>query len=281
MKRKAYAKINLALDVKKRLANGYHDLEMIMVPIDLYDEITLTLIEKDEIILKSNITTIPLDESNIVYKIAKAIKDLYRIKQGFQFYIEKNIPSEAGLAGGSTDGACALHLLNDSLNLDLSLDKMVEISKKIGADIPFCLYSKPALVKGIGEKIELIDTKVNYDLLLIKPEAGVKTKEAFETLDLDCCDHPNIAQMKEALSTNSYDLLVASLGNSLEQSALRLNEDIKKIKEELKQLGFYSLMSGSGSCVFALSQDKELLEKGYQFFKQKYNFVKKVKIKSS
>ena len=157
MKVRAYAKINLALDVVRRREDGYHDLEMIMAPIELHDLIYIE--EFDEgIVITSNNYKMPTDERNIMYKVAKILIDRYQINKGVQIHIYKHIPTQAGLAGGSADGAAVLKAMNKMFHLKLSYEKLAEIGKEVGADIPFCVYERLAVVKGIGEKLDLIDS---------------------------------------------------------------------------------------------------------------------------
>ena len=151
---KAYGKINLSLDVVSRREDGYHNLKSIMLPINIYDVIDIEL--ADEMQYQCNID-LPYDNSNIIYRCIEAMKQSANSQQNFKIKIEKNIPLQAGLAGGSSDGACAIRIVNKLLGLNYSFDQLVSIGSKIGADIPFCLYSKPAIVEGIGEKITPID----------------------------------------------------------------------------------------------------------------------------
>ena len=169
--------------------------------------------------------------------------------------------------------------MNQIFQLNLSLETLADIGKEVGADIPFCIYEKTALVKGIGEKLEFISKDFHCYVLLVKPKKGVSTKKSFGMLDLKNAEHPPIMDMKEAIENNDYQGVVNCLGNTLEEPSLKIVPDILKIKEEMKELGFDgALMSGSGSCVFGLTQDQELLEKGYQFFLNRYAFVRKTEI---
>lgn len=278
MKIRAYAKINLALDVVSKRADGYHELDMIMAPITLHDLIYIDRIEKG-IEITSNNYRMPTDERNIMYQVAKILIDRYHIQFGVKIHIFKHIPTQAGLAGGSADGAAVLKAMNQMFRLNLSLETLAHIGKEVGADIPFCIYEQIALVRGIGEKLEFIHSQLNCHLLLVKPKKGVSTKKSFGMLDLIKAEHPSILKMKEAIEENNFPLVVESLGNTLEAPSIDMVEDIKKIKSEMLDLGFAgALMSGSGSCVFGLTLDEEILEKGYEYFKNKYNFVRKTRI---
>ena len=274
MKQRAYAKINLCLDVVRRREDGYHELEMIMAPVNLYD--TLNFEFSDELRLQSNVPYLPLDRRNTIVKAIELLREEYGFKENFEITLQKHIPTQAGMAGGSTDGAAAIRALNKMLQLGMDNEKMVEIAKKVGADVPFCLRSRPAFVTGIGENLEHFRVHTPFYLLLVKPYKGVSTKVAFETLDFSCAEHPDCRRMREALIGNDYDGVLQSLGNTLEQSAFKLVPQIATIKQELLALGFDgALMSGSGSTVFALTRDPELLEKGAAAMRKKAAFIRK------
>ena len=278
MKQRAYAKINLCLDVVRRREDGYHELEMIMAPVNLYD--TLNFEFSDELRLQSNVPYLPLDRRNTIVKAIELLREEYGFKENFEITLQKHIPTQAGMAGGSTDGAAAIRALNKMLQLGMDNDKMVEIAKKVGADVPFCLRSRPAFVTGIGENLEHFRVHTPFYLLLVKPYKGVFTKVAFETLDFSCAEHPDCRRMREALIGNDYDGVLQSLGNTLEQSAFKLVPQIATIKQELLALGFDgALMSGSGSTVFALTRDLELLEKGAAAMRKKAAFIRKTELR--
>ena len=278
MKQRAYAKINLCLDVVRRREDGYHELEMIMAPVNLYD--TLNFEFSDELRLQSNVPYLPLDRRNTIVKAIELLREEYGFKENFEITLQKHIPTQAGMAGGSTDGAAAIRALNKMLQLGMDNDKMVEIAKKVGADVPFCLRSRPAFVTGIGENLEHFRVHTPFYLLLVKPYKGVSTKVAFETLDFSCAEHPDCRRMREALIGNDYDGVLQSLGNTLEQSAFKLVPQIATIKQELLALGFDgALMSGSGSTVFALTRYLELLEKGAAAMRKKAAFIRKTELR--
>lgn len=278
MKIKAYAKVNLALDVVRKREDGYHDLEMIMAPITLHDLIYIHRIDQG-IEITANTQRVPTDERNIMYKVAQILIDRYHIDAGVKIHIYKHIPTQAGLAGGSADGAAVLKAMNQMFRLNLSLETLAAIGKEVGADIPFCIYEKMAVVKGIGEKLEFIDNCFDCHLLLVKPKKGVSTQKSFSMLDLSCANHPDIMNMKKGIENNDYPLVIDSLGNTLEGPSVQMVKDIEIIKKEMKELGFDgALMSGSGSCVFGMTKDKKILENGYNYFKNKYNFVRMTKL---
>lgn len=278
MKVRAYAKINLALDVVRRREDGYHDLEMIMAPIELHDLIYIEEIEEG-IIITSNNYKMPTDERNIMYKVAAIIIERYQINKGVKIHIYKHIPTQAGLAGGSADGAAVLKAMNKMFKLNLSLETLASIGKEVGADIPFCVYEKLAVVRGIGEKLEFIDSDFDCYLLLVKPKKGVSTAKSFKALDISNANHPDIMSMKDGIENNDYDKVIQCLGNSLEAPSIDIVPEIEEIKTDMKNWGFDgALMSGSGSCVFGMTKDKEKLDLSYNYFKNKYYFVRKSKL---
>ena len=278
MKVRAYAKVNLALDVVRKREDGYHELDMIMAPISLHDLIYIDRIAEG-IIITSNTYKMPTDEKNIMYKVAQLLIERYHIPYGVKIHIYKHIPTQAGLAGGSADGAAVLKAMNEMFHLGLSLEELASIGKEVGADIPFCIYEQIALVRGIGERLDFIDTDFSCYLLLVKPKKGVSTKKSFGMLDLNKAEHPHINDMKEAILNDDYLGVVNSLGNTLEAPSIDMVSDIQKIKDDMLRLGFDgALMSGSGSCVFGMTQNEALIDEVYDYFKDNYYFVRKTEI---
>lgn len=266
---KAYGKINLSIDVVGERADGYHLLDMIMLPIDVYDELEIEIADEDSYHSNSDL---PYNQRHIVYKTIEKLRGIYGFKEHFSIKLTKRIPMEAGLAGGSSDGAATIRILNKLLKLNMSLDEMLAFGASIGADVPYCIVSKPARVQGIGEIVREIYPKKDYKILLVKPETGVNTKEAFEQLNYDNCLHPSMDKLEKAFVEGKE--MTYFLGNSLEESARRLNPDVAKIIDELKGFGFKdSLMSGSGSTCFCIVDGDCDLSKAYSYFKERYPFV--------
>lgn len=277
MKERAYAKINLCLNVRGRRDDGYHELEMIMVPIDFYD--TLEMLPSQETRLSNNRTYIPVNEKNTVIKAIQVLRERYGFTEHFDCRLQKHIPTRAGLAGGSADAAAAIRMINRMLNLGMSTQDMIDCARQVGADVPFCILSRPALVKGIGEVIVPFDCRPDFHILLVKPRRGVSTKEAFEICDSTDPAHPDCRRMCEALISGSYDDIIASLGNSLEDAALQLVPEIRQVKQALSTLGFDGvLMSGSGSTVFGITRDEKLLDRAMELLRQQKLFVRKTRI---
>lgn len=278
MKVRAYAKVNLALDVVRKREDDYHDLEMIMVPITLHDLIYIDVIPEG-IEINSNSKTMPRDQKNIMYKVAQLLQERFNLKKGVKITIYKHIPTQAGLAGGSADGAAVIKAMNILFHLNLSYEQMAQLGKEVGADVPFCIYEKTAFVSGIGEKLQFTTKKFEAKLLLVKPRKGVSTKRAFKMLDLTNVQHRDCRLMYQGIEDGNYQQVIENLQNTLEIPSIQLIPEIQTIKDKLIELGFDgSLMSGSGSCVFGITRDEEVLKRGFDYFRQKYYFVRKSEI---
>ena len=252
MKIRAYSKINLALDVIGKREDGYHELRMIMVPLDFYDDIELFYSEEME--YESNRPYIAFDENNTIVKAFNLMKSEFNIENNYKVYLNKLIPTQAGLAGGSTDGASIISFFNRKYNLNLSAEKIRELCLKIGADVLFNYYSKPALVEGLGDKLTFIDIKDNYYVLLVKPKRGVSTKECYKCFDINDCEHPDVDLIVKLLKEGGD--IKPYLKNSLEKPAIELCKGIAKAKKDLTLAGAdFTMVTGSGSTVYTIDKD--------------------------
>ena len=277
MKERAFAKINLCLDVVGRRDDGYHELKMVMVPITFYDILEMNF--ADETSLSLDRSYLPVNEKNTIIKAIRVMQERYGFTQNFACNLSKHIPTRAGLAGGSADAAAAIRMMNRLLRLNLSDEELIETGKLVGADVPFCILNKPALVEGIGEKIMPFRCRPDFEILLVKPRKGVSTKEAFEIVDSQETEHPDCIALMNALIMNDYEGIVRNLGNSLEPAAVQLVHEIRSVKNRLTEMGFDGvLMSGSGSTVFGITKDRRLIDESMdQLRKEKY-FVRKTEI---
>lgn len=274
MEIKANAKINLCLDVVRRMENGYHEMDMIMVPIALHDTLYITKSEVDELLCEN--ASMLMDENNTIIRARNLMREVFSIKQCFRIEVIKRIPMEAGMAGGSADAAATMKGIWKLMELSCSLEELADLGKRIGADVPFCIINACSLVQGIGEKVTRFTSACKFHVLLVKPAQGVSTGKAFQTLDFTCCEHPDTGACKQALEQGDRASFYRYSGNTLEQSAFRMVPEIQKIKERLLKLGFdFVLMSGSGSTVFAISEDNNIMERGYAEMKRDYPFVEK------
>lgn len=275
MKSKAFAKINLSLDVNGVDDRGYHTLESVFLPISFYDVIEIKKSKKEK--YSSNRWFGFINEKNTIVKAINYMKNRYHIKDNFYVYIKKIIPSQAGLGGGSSDGAAVIRILNQMYRLNMSKKEIKDACLSIGSDTLFTYYSKPAYVKSTGEDLSFIHIKNNYYVLLVKPVFGISTKKSYDNLDMSKCDHPNIKKLVKAL--NAGQDFSHLLGNSLEQPSIALKQDIKKIKEQIiKKGGENAIMSGSGSCVFSISTNKKKIESLAVSMKKIGYFVRTAKV---
>lgn len=274
MKEKAYAKINIALDVIGKREDNYHILKMIMQNIDLYDEITMSKIQSG-IIIKCNKPFVPTDSRNLAYKAAEAFMKKYDIKEGVFIKIKKNIPVSAGLAGGSTDCAAVLKLMNKIFNINASQDELMILGEELGADVPYCINGGTALCEGIGEKITPLKPFKNYIVLLVKPPFAVSTKEVYKEFEIDKAKiHPRTEEIISAMNKGDINYVSNNMKNLLENVTLRKHKEISDIKWFMKKKGALgAMMSGSGPSVFGFFDDMLKVQKCYDEMKKQYRDV--------
>ena len=271
---KAYAKINLSLDVVGKRKDGYHLLKMIMQNIDLYDVLKIDEI-RTGIQVCSNNRYIPCDKRNLVYKAAKLFIDKYNIKNGISINIDKNIPVSAGLAGGSADAAAVLKAMRNIYTPEVSNDELSELGLNIGADVPYCITGGTALCEGIGENVIPLMPFRNHILILIKPPFGVSTAEVYKDLDISKIKrHPNTEILIDAVNKSKLEMLSKNMKNVLENVTLKKYPILRKIKIDLINFGAVgSLMSGSGPSIFAFFDDMLKAQKCYDNVKTRYKEV--------
>lgn len=274
MKIKAYAKINIALDVVGKRDDGYHLLKMIMQTVDLYDIIELEKCNSG-INLKCNKHYVPTDEKNLAYKAAKLFMEAYSIKSGVNINIIKNIPVSAGLAGGSTDAAAVIKLMNKMFNINAGDDELEKIALKIGADVPYCINGGTALCEGIGEKITKLKPFKDKIVVLVKPPFGVSTKEVYKAFDLSrVVFHPKTSEIINAMENDDVYFVANNMKNLLENVTLKKHRVISNIKSDMNDNGaISSMMSGSGPTVFAFFDDMLKAQKCYDEMKKKFKDV--------
>ena len=260
---KAYAKINIALNVLGKDDNGYHQLDMVNLPLELHDSIEISVLpnSSDSFITCDDIEIEETKYNLITIAINKA-REKYKFKQQFTIHVYKDIPISAGLAGGSANAAAVLNALFQLLKIKPSRDETIELGKSIGADVPYCLFNIPSRVRGIGEIIEPIKIKKSYHVLIVKPLKGLSTKNVFDRADGMELENGNIDNVIEALAKGDDDLLAKSVHNALEKPSFSMLPEIAKIKDSLLKDGIkIVLMSGSGSSVIALEEDAKKLTK--------------------
>lgn len=261
----SYGKINLFLDIEGKLPNGYHLIKSVMQSIDLHDEISIENWDKNEIIINCNDPNIPTNEKNTCYKAASIIKETYHKNEGVIIKIEKAIPSEAGLAGGSSNSAAVIHGLNKLWNLNMSTESMLEIGLKVGADVPFCILGGTYLAEGVGEKLTKVNDFVWSDILLIKPDFSMSTAFVYTNLGSDCYNSLKDNEILNYINLENYCSSALSVANTLEHVVEKFNPKLKDIKKLLVDSGaIISLMTGSGSAVFGLFPDSISLNEAYE-----------------
>ncbi len=257
----AYAKINLMLDIICQRTDGYHDLFMIMQSIGLYDTVTVSETKSKKITITCNIDDIPLDEKNIAYKAADAFFKATKIKnKGINIDLVKRIPHQAGLAGGSADGAGVLVALNKLLGAELTDDELCKIGVKIGADVPFCIKGGTLLAQGIGDVLNKVKPLRKCFILIAKPDYGVNTGKAYAQFDTAGKIHtPDKMGMLHAMQSRDLKEICSKMENVFEQFIEVPNKvDIKEVMRGEGALGV--CMSGSGPTVFGIFDDKEKAE---------------------
>ena len=260
IKEKAFAKINLFLNVVSKRFDGYHDLEMVMASLELHDLLTFQLNNTNEIIINSDIKITTSPKENTVYKIAAFLQEEFEIESGAIITIQKNIPIAAGLGGGSADAAATLRGLNKLWKLNLTLEDMAKIGINFGADIPFCVYNKLCVAKGKGEELMFLNNKLKTPILLVNPNVKISTKEVFTKVKEEEIVERKISDMTAAIYNRNYELLARELHNSLEKITFELEPKIKQIKHQMLDWGLDgALMSGSGATVFGISKSKKKL----------------------
>ena len=275
---KAYAKINLALNVYDRKEDGYHNIDMVTIPLDLHDIIELELLPKGyESYITSDDDSLPTDESNLSNKAFRKMKEKFHIDKNVLIHIYKRIPLCAGLGGGSADAAAVINATLKAIKLKPSQDDLISLASSIGADVSFCLYNKPARCRGIGEKLDFITLKKRYHVLLIKPNEGVSTALAYQTFD-ELETKPqlsNIERLIEGLKIGDEKIIAEEMKNSLQECAIKIVPEIKNIIDTLKKDGFpLTMMSGSGSTVFCMSLNHHaILEEYKKFSKLNYTVI--------
>ena len=269
---RSYAKINLCLNITGKREDGYHELDMIMLPISLHDSLIVSKLNKstDNFVTVDDFSNGSFNYNLATFAIDK-LESVYHFNQKFRILIHKVIPIQAGLGGGSSNAAFAMKSVNTLLKLGATDEELMEYSKPLGCDIPFFIKCVPARCQGIGEIITPLQIKNNYYVLIVKPEAGCSTREVYalaDSLDLPVCNVDNIVK---ALEEGDDDFLAANISNALQAPAISLVPAIQTIIDELHDEGLKIVqVTGSGSAVFALSTDKKALLRVLKKFENKY-----------
>lgn len=269
---KAYGKINLTLEVLGLRKDGYHEIRSIMQNVELHDNLKLDLSDDGLIHLSGNNDKLKYDDNNLIYKSAIILKNHTRTKYGTRIYLEKNIPIEAGLAGGSADAAATLIGLNKLWKLNLSIEELMDLGASIGSDIPFCLIGNTALVEGRGEKVTGLISPDMEKILIVKPDFGASTKLIYQKFDeFIKTDNQNYSELMIKAIEDQGDYR-RYLHNDLELVTTKLYPEVQSILNIMGEKCEFSMMSGSGPTCFAFGSDY-MINLLYNTFKVKYEDV--------
>lgn len=270
---KANAKINLGLDIIGKRQDGYHNIKTLMHSVDLSD--VLHFSKSDEIKISSNFDQLPNDKTNIIYKCINAIREYSDCSGALNCTVQKNIPMQAGLAGGSADGAAVLYAYNKIYDLGYSTETLAKIGAKVGADIPFLLYGGCALCEGIGDVITKYDTSFDTPCTIVMPNMQVNTSLAYEYMDNTeieiRCDFSSI---REKIRNMEFANTNRCINNIFEKYMAHINSESLMAKQQLTELGaFASGLTGSGACFYGLFKTTEESINAAEVLKNKYDFV--------
>lgn len=281
VKKIAYAKVNLGLDVIRKRSDGYHDVKMIMQNVDIYDELYFESTSKKGVHLfleggrSKGSGSLPVNEDNLVCKAVRLLQEEYSIHEGVQIRLVKNIPIAAGMAGGSSDAAAVFHGMNELFDLKLGLKEMCALGVRIGADVPYCIMGKTALAEGIGEILTPVAKPPECFVLIAKPDCEVSTKYVYENLKLgEAKETVDIDGLIHAMERSDLKGMTEKMGNILEGVTIAMHPVIDRIKKiMLEQGALTALMSGSGPTVFGIfsKEEQKMAEQAVKVLREEQN----------
>lgn len=256
----AYAKINPFLEITAKRQDGYHEIDSVMLSLSLHDTLELTATDGG-ITLTADAPCVPTDKRNIAYKVAQKLLDVTKEARGVHIDIKKRIPTEAGMGGGSADGAAVLVGLNRLLGEPLSIDELCQIGASVGADIPFCIRGGCVRVCGIGEAVKETLPTPKLNVLVAKTQEGISTPVAYSALDARCGDFCNYfpkdpAALIRAIKENALRDISKELYNVFEITLGDLAPHTAKLKTKIAALSEGALLCGSGTAVFAVFENE-------------------------
>lgn len=260
------AKINLGLNILHKREDGYHDIETVFYPINLYD--TLTISESSEfqfICDKPDLS----NDNNLVVRAKSSLEDELKTKIKLKIELSKRIPAGAGLGGGSSDAAAAFAGLNNFLNLNIDDEHLRKIASKLGADIPFFLNPVPSYAENIGNVITPLECKIQFPIVLVTPGIRVSTKWAYENVK----PSSPLYTLKKLIEDCEIDFLYMQnkIKNDFETSVFKVYPEIEEIKNDFYKLGaMFSLMSGSGSSVYGIFSNIDKADRAVDYFRTQY-----------
>jgi len=275
---KSYAKINLYLKIGKKLKNNYHNIQSVMQPIQLHDNISFEKLDENNIIVESNNKDLE-NKDNLAYRAALLLKDRFRVNKGVKINIRKNIPIAAGLGGGSSNAANTLITLNKLWKLNLSQKRLMNLASEIGSDVPFFIVGKTALVEGFGNEVKPLKKSLSANIVLINPGIKVSTAWAYKEFDknkgkLQYKNKSNIKELIKAINKKDIRKISENMHNDFDPIMEKKFKTVKEIKALLKKLGsLNSLVSGSGLTIFGLFDSIYTAREAYFKLKDMYPFV--------
>ncbi len=272
---KAYAKLNISLDVLSKRPDGYHDMRMVMQSVSLCDDVTVTLRNGGGIELSTNLNFLPIDDRNIAVKAAKAFfAKLGKTDAGADISIFKRIPVGAGMGGGSSDGAAVLRALNTFTGKPFSRTELEIMGAALGSDIPFCVAGGTSLAEGKGEVLSVLPSFPDCRFVIVKPRFSVSTPELFAKLDLVSVKyHPDTQGIVSSIKAADLKGICRRMYNVFED-VLPPKSEISKIKSALLDSGALgSMMTGTGSAVFGLFDDPDKAKRAQSQLSQRYREV--------
>ncbi len=269
---KAFAKLNLFLDITGRLENGYHTLNTVMTQIFLHDNVTVEVSEGDGIFIECDNPAVPCNEKNIAYKAAAAFLSETGKKARVDIRINKNIPLEAGLGGSSTDGAAVLNALNKLYDYPLSLEKLCEIGAGLGADVPFCIMGGTMVCKGIGDKMTRVNCFSDCYFLIVKPDFSCSTPAAYRAYDENPLpENTDFEGFVDTLPLGA-EKWAGKMYNVFEK--LYDDERIAAITDTMRKNGALgAILTGSGSAVFGVFKDRKTAENALKNIDSQFKIV--------
>lgn len=264
---KSYAKINIFLKVLNKREDGFHNIETLFTKIDLCDLLVVQKANKFSIIV--NDKNVPSDENNIIYKVYSTLqKNLNTKLPKVQVKLIKNIPSGAGLGGGSSNAATFLNILDEMFSLNLTSDMKLNILSQVGSDTCFFIYDKPMIGSGRGEILTEAPLLPFMYILLVKPNISISTAEIYQNLKLKLTSKKEVFRMRHILSLQD---VLKIMNNDLEEVAMSKYRQIQVVKEEFNNLGaLKAMLSGSGATVIGIFNSSLLLNKAFDYFRVKY-----------
>lgn len=267
---KSPAKVNIGLNIIRKRDDGFHDLETIFYPINLFDEISFR--KSEEFSFKSNDDNLNKEKSNLIIKAKELLEDQLSIKLNVNILLNKSVPIGAGLGGGSSNAASTLIALNDIFNLNVEIKTLLKFALQLGSDVPYFINPVPSFAESRGEVLYSINFKLNKYLLIVNPGINVATKWAFGLIKPN---RPKVS-LKSFVDKSeiTIDDIMKTASNDFEKVVFEHFSEIKEIKEKMINFGaVYSMMTGTGSTVWGMFDDEQAAYQTEFYFKSKNYFT--------